>query len=143
MVPIAYAQRIDRAHPAVIFCAPRGPALATEAAGMERWHPKRETTRQEQFILKRLERKRKLFAFLRNHRHEIFDDDFQGELDAMYRDTGAGKEPVPPAMMAMALLLQGYLGLSDWDTVETAFMDLRWQMVLGCLGRHDPRSEPQ
>ena len=80
---------------------------------MERWHPRRETTRQEQFILKRLEKKRKLFGFLRNHRHEIFDDEFQAELEAMYRDTGAGKEPVPPAMMAMALLLQGYLGLSD------------------------------
>ena len=138
MIPIAYAQRIDRAHPPVIFCAPRGPAPATEAAGMERWHPKREATRQEQFILKRLEKKRKLFGFLRRHRHEIFDDEFQGELEGMYRDTGAGKEPVPPAMMAMALLLQGYLGLSDWDAAETAFMDLRWQMVLGCLGATEP-----
>jgi len=47
----------------VIFCAPRGPAPATEAAAMERWHPKRDVTRQEQFILKRLEKKRKLFGF--------------------------------------------------------------------------------
>jgi len=30
---------------------------------MERWHPKRDVTRQEQFILKRLEKKRKLFGF--------------------------------------------------------------------------------
>jgi len=39
----------------------------------------------------------KLFAFLRDHRHELFDDGFQAELEAMYRDTGAGREPVPPA----------------------------------------------
>ncbi len=50
-----------------------------------------------------------------HHRHEIFDDDFQAELESTYRDTGAGSEPVPPAQLAMALLLQGYLGLSDAD----------------------------
>src|SRR5512141_2857965 len=108
MIPIAYAQRIDRAHSPVIFCAPRGPAPATEAAGMERWHPKREATRQEQFILKRLETRRKLFGFLRRHRHEIFDDGFQAELESMYSDTGAGSDPVPLAQLAMALMLQGY-----------------------------------
>src|SRR5215471_14539279 len=105
---------------------------------MERWHPKREATRQEQFILKRLEKKRKLFGFLRHHRHEIFDDDFQAELESMYRDTGAGSDPVPPAQLAMALLLQGYLGLSDADAVEATVLDLRWQLVLGCLGTMDP-----
>jgi len=69
MIPIAYGGRIDRPHPAMIFCAPRGPGLATEAVAMERWRPKRDATRQEQFILKRLETKRKLFGFLRRHRH--------------------------------------------------------------------------
>ena len=138
MISIVYAQRIDKPHLSMIFCAPRGPALATEEMAMERWSPKQEPTRQEQFILKRLERKRKLFGFLRRHRHEIFDEAFQAELESMYRGTGAGAEPVPPAQLAMALLLQGYLGLSDWDAVETAVMDLRWQMVLGCLGATEP-----
>jgi hypothetical protein len=32
---------------------------------MERWHPMREATRHEQFILRRLETKRKPFGFLR------------------------------------------------------------------------------
>jgi len=105
---------------------------------MKRWNPTQEVTRQEQFILKRLEKKRKLFGFLRRHRHELFDEAFQTELESMYRDTGAGAEAVPPAQLAMALLLQGYLGLSDWDAVETAVMDLRWQMVLGCLGETEP-----
>jgi hypothetical protein len=94
--------------------------------------------RQEQFILKRLETKRKLFGFLRRHRHELFDDGFQAEMETMYRDTGAGSNPIPPAQLAMALLLQGYLGLSDSDAVEAAVMDLRWQMVLGCLGATAP-----
>ena len=38
-----------------------------------RWRPSQTVTKQEQFILKRLETKRKLFGFLRKHRHEIFD----------------------------------------------------------------------
>jgi len=38
---------------------------------------------------------------------EIFDDAFQAELEGMYRTTGAGEEPVPPALMAMVMLLQG------------------------------------
>jgi hypothetical protein len=38
----------------------------------------------------------------------------------------------------MALLLQGYLGLSDWDAIEATVIDLRWQMVLGCLGTRKP-----
>jgi len=105
---------------------------------MERWRPSATVTRQEQFILKRLERRRKLFAFLRRHRHEIFDDAFQAELESMYRDTGAGKEPVPPALLAMAIVLQGYLGMSDFDAVEASVFDARWQMVLGRLGETEP-----
>ncbi len=105
---------------------------------MERWEPEQAVTRQEQFILKRLEKRRKLFGFLRRHRHEIFDDKFQAELESMYRDTGAGKDPVPPAQLAMALLLQGYVGLSDFDAVEATVLDLRWQMVLDCLGATEP-----
>jgi len=40
-----------------------------------------------------------------DHRHELFDDGFQAELEAMYRDTGAGREPVTPALLAMIVLL--------------------------------------
>src|SRR4051794_5112062 len=59
---------------------------------ISRWTPLQAVTRQEHFILKRLTRNGKLFAFLRLHRHEIFDDGFQSELESMYRDTGAGKD---------------------------------------------------
>ena len=105
---------------------------------MERWRPSETYTKQEQFILKRVEKKRRLFGFLRKHRTEIFDDGFQAELESMYRDTGAGKEPKPPAFMAMVLLLQGLLGASDGDAVELTMLDLRWQMVLDCLGATEP-----
>jgi len=69
---------------------------------IERWTPSRTVTKQEEFLLKRLTRTKKLFGFLRRHRHELFDAAFQDELAAMYRDTGAGREPVNPALMAMA-----------------------------------------
>ena len=105
---------------------------------MKRWEPAVELTKKEQFIIKRLKRTRKLFAFLRLHRHELFDESFQEELEAMYRDSGAGDEPVPPALLCMALLLQGYHRISDAEAVELTVMDLRWQMVLGCLGADEP-----
>ena len=103
-----------------------------------RWTPPVAPTRQEQFILKRLGRVRKLLGFLRLHRHEVFDAAFQNDLAAMYRTTGAGKEARPPAMMAMAMLVQGYLGISDAEMVELTVLDLRVQMVLGCLGAEEP-----
>jgi hypothetical protein len=56
----------------------------------------------------------------------------------MYRSTGAGKPPVPPALMAMATLMQAYDGLSDAEAVEMTVCDLRWQMVLDCLGSTAP-----
>src|SRR5437773_12436554 len=56
----------------------------------------------------------------------------------MYRTTGAGKDALPPAMMAMAMLVQGYLGISDAEMVELTVVDLRVQMVLGCLEAEQP-----
>jgi len=103
-----------------------------------RWTPAVAPTRQEQFILKRLGRVRKLLGFLRLHRHELFDDALQDELGTMYRTTGAGKEARPPAMMAMAMLVQGYLGMSDAEMIELTVLDLRVQMVLDCLGAEEP-----
>jgi hypothetical protein len=105
---------------------------------MQRWLPRIEPSKQEQFIMKRLKRVRALFEFFRMKRHILFDEGFQAQLEEMYRDTGAGEEPHPPAMMCMVLLLQGYVGASDAEAVELAVMDLRWQMVLDCLGAEEP-----
>jgi hypothetical protein len=70
--------------------------------------------------------------------HEVFDESFQEELEGMYRDTGAGKAPVPPALMAMATLVQGYLKASDAMMVELTVFDLRVQRVLDCMGSSEP-----
>jgi hypothetical protein len=102
------------------------------------WSPRDEYTEEEKRLLKRLRRNKKLFAFLRQHRQELVDETFQAELESMYRDTGAGKEPVMPAMMAMAVLLQEYAGVSDAEAVELTVMDKRWQLVLGRLGESTP-----
>ena len=105
---------------------------------MERWSPPVELSKQEKMVMKRLKRVRALFGFLRERRHILFDAEFQGRLEEMYRDTGAGEEPLPPAMLCMVLLLQGYVGASDAEAVELAVMDLRWQMVLDCIGTTEP-----
>ena len=105
---------------------------------IERWSPSEIVSRQEEFILSRLKRNGKLYAFLRQYRHQLFDDAFQLELESMYRDTGAGKDAHPPALMAMVVLLQSYAGASDATAVELSLLDLRWQMVLDCLGAVEP-----
>lgn len=104
----------------------------------KRWRPRQDYTRQEEFLMKRLTRTRKLFGFLRELRHDLFDDEFQTELEGMYRETGAGREPVPPALLAMVVLLQAYHGISDAEAVELSVVDLRWQMVLDRLGETEP-----
>lgn len=105
---------------------------------MKRWTPPVQTSRKEQLLLKRLTRTKKLFAFLRLHRHELFDDEFQAELEGMYRSTGAGCEPLPPALLCMVSLLQAYTDTSDAEAVELTVVDARWQMVLDCMNAESP-----
>jgi hypothetical protein len=98
--------------------------------GMPRWSPREELSKQEQFVISRLKRTRRLFEFLRAQRHVRFDESFQQELEAMHRATGEGKVPVPPGLLAMVVLLQAYTGASDAEAVEHAILDARWQLVL-------------
>jgi hypothetical protein len=104
---------------------------------IERWRTRQGFTKQEEMLLRRLRRTRKLFAFLRDQRHELFDEGFQAELESMYRGTGAGASPVPPALLAMSTLLQCYHGVSDAEAVELTVVDLRWQMALDRIGSAD------
>jgi Transposase DDE domain/Transposase domain (DUF772) len=103
-----------------------------------RWTPAQEISPREQKLMSRHTRVRKLFVFLRLHRAELFDQAFQDELESMYRDTGAGKPPCSPALMGMAVILQGYERLSDADAVEHTASDARWQMVLDRMGQDEP-----
>lgn len=82
--------------------------------------------------------KRRVFVFLRELRHRIFDEEMQGRLATAYGNVERGKERVPPAQLAMALLLQAALDVPDHEVVELTVMDRRWQMVLGCLNAEEP-----
>ena len=83
-------------------------------------------------------RRAKLFVFLRQHRHELFDDQFQAELAAAYADSPKGQPPVPPARLALATILQAYTGVSDDEVIEATVMDRRWQLVLDCMDADEP-----
>ncbi len=107
---------------------------------MERWKPPVARRPQEERLLKLAGKSRKLFVFLREHRHELFDDAFQSELEAMYRRTGQGESPQTPALMCMGLLLQAYLQTSDAEAVRLSASDRCWRMVLGTLD--EPEDEP-
>src|SRR5216683_1124467 len=106
-----------------------------EPMSVPSWNPPRELSRREQTLLKR--RTKKLFGFLRQYRHELFDEGFQKELASMYRERGEGKEPVAPALLAMVTLLQAYTGASDAEAVDLSMDNARWQMVLGVLGEEE------
>ena len=106
-----------------------------------RWDPPVEPSAAEQAVIKAVRRAR-LFVFLRQHRHELFDEEFQAELAGAYADKPKGQPPVPPARLALATILQAYTGVSDDEVIEAAVMDRRWQMVLDCLDAdHAPFSK--
>lgn len=101
------------------------------------WHPPVALAPVEQTIVKRI-RRAKLFVFLREQRHAIFDDAFQTELAAAYKDSPLGSPPIPPAQLALATILQAYTGVSDDEVIEATTMDRRWQLVLDCLDCPEP-----
>jgi hypothetical protein len=41
--------------------------------------------------------------------------------------------PVPPAQLALFIILQAYTGVSDDEGIEAVVMDRRWQLVLDCM----------
>jgi hypothetical protein len=96
------------------------------------WQPPLALSATEQTIVKRIKRA-KLFVFLRQHRHTLFDAAFQAELATIYKDAPQGQPPLPPAQLALATILQAYTGVSDDELLEATLMDRRWQLVLDCL----------
>src|SRR5579859_5019696 len=80
-------------------------------------HPSIELSPPEQTIILRIKRA-KLFVFLRAHRHELFDDAFQEELATLYAPHQRGCPPVSPAQLALATVLQAYIGVSDDESLR-------------------------
>jgi hypothetical protein len=96
------------------------------------WHPPVKLSLMEQTIITRIKRA-KLFVFLRDQRHILFDDAFQEELAALYAPSVRGHPPILPAQLALATIVQAYTGVSDDEVIEATLMDRRWQLVLDCL----------
>lgn len=101
------------------------------------WHPPVELSNTEQAIVNRIKRA-KLFIFLRQVRHQLFDDEFQTELAKIFDDNPKGHPPIPPAKLALVTILQAYTGASDDEAIESLLMDKRWQLVLDCLECEQP-----
>lgn len=100
------------------------------------WNPPIELLPLEEKIVSRIKRA-KLFTFLREIRHELFEEEFQKELASMYADQAKGHPPVPPAQLALTTILQAYTGASDAEAIEALTMDRRWQLVLNCLDKEE------
>jgi transposase len=81
------------------------------------FHPPVGLSSLEQTIIARIKRA-KLFIFLRDHRHELFDDAFQEELATLYPRSSRGHPPLPPAQLALATIIQAYMGVSDDEVRE-------------------------
>src|SRR6266496_4276483 len=96
------------------------------------WQPPVELSVKEEQVVKRI-RKAKLFVFLRKYRHRLFDEAFQQELATLYQDSKRGQPPIAPAQIALIILLQAYMGISDDEVIEATVMDRRWQLVLDCV----------
>jgi hypothetical protein len=101
------------------------------------WRPPVEPSPAEQAVISAV-RRAKLFVFLREHRHELLDGQFQEELAQAYADSPKGQPPVPPAQLALATIVQAYTGVSDDEVIEAMVMDRRWQLVLDCLDADAP-----
>ena len=96
------------------------------------WEPPVALSACEQRVVARIKRA-KLFVFLRQVRHELFDAAFQAELATIFRDSLEGACPVPPAQLALVTILQAYTGASDDEALEALTMDRRSPLAPGCL----------
>ena len=68
-----------------------------------------------------------VFAFLAEHRRELFPDGLFADLFP----SGRGRPSVPADVMAAVIVLQALHGLSDADTVDAVTFDLRWKAAVG------------
>lgn len=68
-----------------------------------------------------------MFAFLAEHRQELFpDEDFQDLFPS-----GKGRPSIPGSVMASIMVLQTLHDFSDREAAESARCDLRWKVATG------------
>jgi transposase len=71
--------------------------------------------------------RRNFYGFLAAQRDELFRDE---DFAALYCSNN-GRPSVPPSVLATALVLQTYDGVSDDEAKQRADYDLRWKVALG------------
>src|SRR5216684_7456107 len=71
--------------------------------------------------------RRNFYGFLASQRDELFRD---ADFAALYCSNN-GRPSVPPGLLATALVLQAYDGVSDDEAKQRADYDLRWKVALG------------
>ena len=68
-----------------------------------------------------------VYAFLAEHRHQLFPDEMFADLFP----SGRGRPSQPADVVASVLVLQSLEGLSDRDAVQALATDLRWKVACG------------
>src|SRR3989442_3095888 len=68
-----------------------------------------------------------LFAFLAEHRGELFDDGFIADLFP----SKTGRPSLPADLVGSVLVLKELYGLSDPQTAEALKFDIRWKVACG------------
>lgn len=74
------------------------------------------------------------YGVIASHRDQLFDDD---DFSEVY-DSGQGRPSIPPSLLATALLLQLYDGISDEEARQRASFDARWKVALGLSMEEKP-----
>ena len=70
---------------------------------------------------------RTFYGYLASQRYELFRDADFAELYCQDN----GRPSVPPSLLATALVLQTYDGVSDDEATRRAAFDLQWKVALG------------
>lgn len=68
-----------------------------------------------------------VYAFLADHRHELFPDELFEDLFA----SGRGRPSVPADVIATVMVLQALEGLSDRDTAAALRTNIAWKVAAG------------
>jgi len=71
--------------------------------------------------------RRTFYGYLASQRYELFRD---ADFAALYC-LDNGRPSVPPSLLATALVLQTYDGVSDDEATRRAAFDLQWKVALG------------
>ncbi len=74
------------------------------------------------------------YGFLAGQRGQLFRDEDFAQLYCLDN----GRTSVPPSLLATALVLQTYDGVSDEEAKARADFDLRWKVALGIAVEERP-----